>query len=110
MATPDSIGTASCCNCAREVFVRKNRGGFAYYRCEGCGIAVQHHISRHSDAFVKNRVKLESEPVPEARKKPEKAAPVAIEKTAQPAKPAGEKPQKAEPVLSASEKYLRGIP
>lgn len=60
MATPDSVGTAACCNCNREVFVRKNRGGFAYYRCECCGIAVQHHIMRHSESFLRSKVKLEA--------------------------------------------------
>lgn len=111
MATPDSIGQAECLNCGREVYVRKNRGGFAYCRCEGCGVNVQHHIMRHSEAFIKNRVRLEGEP--ESREKPQKAAPPAVEKPAQPVqpppKPLGEKPQKAAPELSASEKYLRGI-
>jgi len=63
MATPDSIGTSDCQNCGREVFVRKNRGGFAYYRCEACGCAVQHHIHRGSESFIKNRVRLENLPV-----------------------------------------------
>lgn len=91
MATPDSIGTTSCCNCDREVFVRKNRGGFAYYRCEGCGVSVQHHILRHSASFIEKRVKLEAEPVANTGKKPEKPAPAAA---AKPAAPAPEKPAK----------------
>lgn len=111
MATPDSIGQADCLNCGREVYVRKNRGGFAYCRCEGCGVNVQHHIMRHSEAFIRNRVRLEGEP--ESREKPQKAAPSAVEKTeqpiSQPAKSSGEKPQKAAPVMSASEKFLRGV-
>lgn len=99
MATPDSIGVAQCCNCGREVFVRKNRGNFAYYRCEGCGIAVQHHIARHSDAWVKSHVKLENVQAPEPEKKPDipAAKPVAQAKPTPPAKE-----------LSAAEKFLRG--
>lgn len=83
MATPDSIGTCDCLNCGREVFVRKNRGGFAYFRCEGCGVAVQHHIHRHSETFIKNRVRLEDQEVAQVVQAEKMPAPKAAEKPAQ---------------------------
>jgi len=108
MATPDGIGESECLNCGRAVVVRKNRGGFAYCRCEGCGVNVQHHIMRHSEAFIQKRVRLEG--APESLKKPEKAAPAAPAKpAAQPVPEAGKKPEKAAPELSAAEKFMRGI-
>ena len=69
MATPESIGTAACSNCAHEVFIRKNRSGYAYYRCEACGVMVQHHIARESAKFIAAKVKLHDDK-PEAPTKP----------------------------------------
>lgn len=100
MAMPDSIGTVSCCNCGRETFVRKNRGGFAYYRCEGCGVSVQHHIMRHSEGFVKNRVKPEKEAVPDVGKKPEITANKSPEQTSKPVVETPEKPAKRGGILA----------
>lgn len=117
MATPDAIGTAPCGNCGRSVYVRKNRGGFAYSRCEHCTFEGRFHNARNSDAFVKSRVKLEEHQEPEAGKTPEKAAPprtpqpsasgstVAASREDATAAP----PAPTEPKLSAAEKFLRGI-
>lgn len=77
MATPDSVGTSQCHNCTYPIFVRRNRGNFAYYRCERCGFAGQHHITRYSEEFIKGRVTLE---------KPEAAVPAAAPEKPAPAK------------------------
>lgn len=116
MATPDAIGTASCGNCTRPVYVRKNRGSFAYYRCEHCTFEGRFHNLKNSEAFIKGRVKLEAEPEPQAGKKPEKPEPprtpqpsasgvtVAASKEDATVKPL----QKPARQLSAAEKFLYG--
>ena len=71
MAMPDSVCTTKCWNCDHEVFVRKNKGGFAYYRCEACGVGVQHHIHRNSESFIRGCGVL----MPDAGKIPEITAP-----------------------------------
>jgi hypothetical protein len=33
--------------------VKKNRNGLAYYKCDGCGVTVQHNWRAESDAYLK---------------------------------------------------------
>jgi hypothetical protein len=88
MATPETIGTADCENCGALVYVKKNRGGFPYYRCGACDHASQEHSAKGTRLFMA-RVTLgaaDEDAAPEAGKKPENAAPAPA--PAAPAKPA----------------------
>lgn len=90
MATPDAIGTCSCGNCAKRVYVRKNKGSFAYYRCENCTFEGRFHNIRHSEAFIKSSVSPLEDGDEETGKKPEitanpEAKPAPPPRTPQPA-------------------------
>lgn len=75
-------GKCQCCGGA--VAVKCNRSGMAYYRCDHCGVQVQHHWRRVSDKFL---AEIGFSPVEE---KPQPAA--APEPAAKPEKPAPKKP------------------
>lgn len=76
MASPEAIGTAVC-QCGEKVYVCKNKGGFAYYRCGCCGVEVRHHRHSASGKFVAEKVSLfqqekqEPAPVVQPAAKPE---------------------------------------
>lgn len=111
MAMPETVAEGGCDRCGKAVAVKKNRDGRAYYQCQHCGWKGEAMTHTGSRKYLETVAANDGEP--EAGKKPEKAAPPALEKpaqpTAQPVKPSGEKTQKAEPELSASEKFLRGV-
>ncbi|MDR0673514.1 MAG: hypothetical protein LBF93_07625 [Zoogloeaceae bacterium] len=46
-------GWGSCALCGERIAVKKNRSGLAYYKCDGCGVTVQHNWRRESDAYLK---------------------------------------------------------
>lgn len=56
MATPESIGVATCSGCKRDVDVKKNSGGFAYYRCP-CGKEARTHNASSSRRFISEYVR-----------------------------------------------------
>lgn len=74
VATPESIGTAVC-TCGHTVYVRENAGGFAYYRCERCGVEYRHHIKRESAAWVAAKVTRHTPEKPEEDRKVEPSKP-----------------------------------
>lgn len=52
MAHIETIGWGKCRECGGSVAVKLNRSGLAYFRCDHCGVAVQHHWKRTSDRFA----------------------------------------------------------
>lgn len=71
------------CKCGGKVAVKQNRGGMAYFRCDHCGVQVQHHWRRTSDKF------LQSLGAGQVEEKPAAPAVVAPEKPAKSKAPAG---------------------
>lgn len=67
MATPESIGVTACAGqCSRDVDVKKNSGGFAYYHCP-CGHSERTHNASSSRSFIAKRVR----PLPYGGNSPE---------------------------------------
>jgi hypothetical protein len=46
-------GWGACAFCGERVAVKKNRGGLAYYKCDGCGVTMQHNWRAESEAYLK---------------------------------------------------------
>lgn len=88
MATPETIGTATCPNCATLVYVKKNRGGLPYFRCGKCDHEGREHSAYGARLFLAKvtRGEFEEESAPTPGKPDEKPAatptPVAPEKPA----------------------------
>jgi len=67
-------GESECHECGKLVHVSKNAGRRAYYHCGACGFKGEHMRHTTSDAYIKRRVRLASQPVDEAGKIPQKVA------------------------------------
>lgn len=52
--SPETVAIAKCegSDCGKDVAVKKNRSGLAYYRCDHCGREMKHHWQRKSDAYL----------------------------------------------------------
>lgn len=72
MASPETIGTSACENCGAVVYVKKNRGGFPYYRCGSCDRESREHSQKGARIFLQNVTLFQAETQPETP--PEKAA------------------------------------
>lgn len=84
MASPETIGTCACENCGSTAYVKKNKGGFPYYRCGNCDKESREHSQKGARIFLQKVTLNEAEkpastpakPAPEeVQKKPEKAKP-----------------------------------
>lgn len=85
MSACETVAWAAC-SCGGRVAVKKNRSGLAYFRCDHCGLQVQHHWRRTSDKFLQG-IGAEAEEKPAA---PQPApAVVAPEKAVKSKAPAG---------------------
>jgi hypothetical protein len=56
MATPETVALCTCQGCKRDVDVKINAGGFAYYHC-GCGHSERTHNASSSQRFMSTRTK-----------------------------------------------------
>ncbi len=90
MATPETIGTASCANCGTLVYVKKNRGGLPYYRCGKCDHESREHSAYGTRLFMAKVTRGEFDE--DAAQEPEKAG---EKQAAQPAPAAPAKPAKS---------------
>lgn len=80
MSHCETVAWGKCDCCGGAVAVKRNRSNKAYYRCDHCGVQIQHHWQKTSDKLLADLGHVEPQ------KAEEKAAPVA-EKIA-PKKPA----------------------
>jgi predicted RNA-binding Zn-ribbon protein involved in translation (DUF1610 family) len=46
-------GWGNCSLCGERIAVKKNRSGLAYYKCDGCGVTMQHNWRKESDEYLK---------------------------------------------------------
>lgn len=95
MAHSETLAWGKCAHCGGDVALKKNRSELLYYRCDHCGVSVQHHWMRSSNAALAGAgVKAEAAK-PEAREEAEK----------EPARPAVPEKQRAK---AGSLAYLLG--
>jgi hypothetical protein len=71
----ETVAWHSCACCGGAVAVKKNRSGLAYYRCDHCGVHLQHHWARSSVKLLTAAGAVEEKPAPAVEDKPKKAAP-----------------------------------
>lgn len=77
MASPETIGSCACENCGATAYVKKNRGGFPYYRCGACDRESREHSQKGARLFLQKVSLFETETPPAAPvKSEEKPAPV----------------------------------
>lgn len=48
----ETVARGKCYACSDVVAVKVNRAGKAYYRCDGCGIEMRHHLMRSSNKML----------------------------------------------------------
>lgn len=75
MAYCETVAFGKCAACAERVAVKRNRSGMAYYRCDSCGVQLQHHSRKVSDKYL-SALGVEMEPAAAGagRQQPEKKA------------------------------------
>lgn len=78
-----TVGWGKCACCGKPVAVKRNKSKMAYFRCDHCGVHVQHHWQRTSDKALAEVGFAGEEPAP--------VEPAAVDLIG------GEKPQKAAP-------------
>lgn len=92
MASPKTIGTVACENCGSTAYVKKNKGGFPYYRCGNCDKEGREHSEEGARLFMKKvalrdispeetgekQEPAKSEKKPEATPVPKKRAPGSV--------------------------------
>lgn len=84
MASPETIGTCDCENCGSTAYVKKNRGGFPYYRCGACDKESREHSQKGARIFLQKVTLLQPETTPaspeESGEKPVAAPPIKAKK------------------------------
>lgn len=75
--SPETVAIAKCerVTCGKDVAVKLNRSGLAYYRCDHCGREMKEHWQRKSDAFIASigapvKDAPDADPAPAAQVKP----------------------------------------
>lgn len=69
----ETVKWDKCHGCGGSVAVKVNRSNRAYYRCDHCGIKVEHTWTKTSDKYLVS-IGAASEPVPAPKPTPKKAA------------------------------------
>ncbi|MDR3158352.1 MAG: Lar family restriction alleviation protein [Zoogloeaceae bacterium] len=46
-------GWGACPFCGERIAIKRTRNGLAYYRCDGCGVHVQHNWRSQSEEFLR---------------------------------------------------------
>lgn len=76
---------SKCACCGGSVAVKCNKSGLAYYRCDHCGVQVQHHWRRTSDKLLQEighpaepAEPAEKPATPAAKPAPKKPAPGSV--------------------------------
>lgn len=87
MASPETVGTCNCENCGSVAYVKKNKGGFPYYRCGNCDKESREHSQKGARIFLQKVKLFEAETPPPAAAKSEEKPAVATPPTP-PKKPA----------------------
>lgn len=52
MASPETYARGTCHPCLKEVAVKVNKSGKAYYNCDHCGAHVEFKWQRTSDSYL----------------------------------------------------------
>lgn len=85
MASPETVGTCACENCGSLAYVKKNRGGFPYYRCGKCDKESREHSQNGARLFMQKVSLFETEaPAAVPEKSSEKPAATPPAKTKAP--------------------------
>lgn len=73
MAYCETVAFGKCAACGERVAVKRNRSAMAYYRCDSCGVQLQHHSRKVSDKYLAALgVELEPAAAGAGRQQPEK--------------------------------------
>lgn len=97
MASPETIGTCACENCGATAYVKKNRGGFPYYRCGNCDKESREHSQKGARIFLQKVTMYEPE---RAAPEPETAKPETVK--------TGKKPEPKKPAPGSVASFLFG--
>lgn len=77
MSNCETVAWGECDCCGGAVAIKRNRSQKAYYRCDHCGVLVQHHWQRTSDKVLAalGHVEKAAQVVDQGQAQAEKIAP-----------------------------------